>query len=119
MDERIPLDGLARDCFISHHRDRMPVVLGAGSQAKLFFLHVYPQVPRVMTRGTIRRTFAVVLWVIQTQCLLQIIVNRIRIILHDRKRGQQLMIGTFIAMSLINISVFCIWIPARMQISLR
>lgn len=29
------------------------------------------------------------------------------------------MIGTFVAMSLINVSVFCIWMPARMQISPR
>lgn len=119
MEKWIPLDGLARDCFVSCHRDRMPVVLGQGSQAKLLLLHVHPQVPRVMIRGMTRLTFAVVLWVIQTQCLLQIIVNRIRIILHDRKRGQQLMIGTFVAMSLINVSVFCIWMPARMQISPR
>ncbi|KAF1915889.1 hypothetical protein BDU57DRAFT_209823 [Ampelomyces quisqualis] len=57
------------------------------------------------------------LWVFQTQCLLQIIVNRIRIILHDRKRGRMLMIGTLICMSLVNVSVFSIWIPARLQIS--
>lgn len=56
-------------------------------------------------------------WAIQTQLLLQIIINRIRIILHDKKRGRQLTIGTAIVVTLINISVFCIWIPARLQIS--
>ncbi|KAF2823001.1 hypothetical protein CC86DRAFT_299984 [Ophiobolus disseminans] len=60
-----------------------------------------------------------VCWTVQTQLLLQIIINRIRIIMPDRKRGKQLMIGTAIYMSLINISVFCVWIPARLQISAK
>ncbi|KAH7409904.1 hypothetical protein DE146DRAFT_643284 [Phaeosphaeria sp. MPI-PUGE-AT-0046c] len=57
------------------------------------------------------------LWTVQTQCLLQIIINRIRIIIQDRRRGKHLMIVFLILMTLVNISVFCIWMPARMQIS--
>lgn len=58
-------------------------------------------------------------WVIQIQLLPQIIINRIRIILQDRVRGRRLIIGTAIYVTLINISVFIIWIPARLQISPR
>lgn len=58
-------------------------------------------------------------WSIQVQLLLQIIINRIRIILADRRKGRMLMIVTAVLVTLINISVFCIWMPARLQISNR
>ena len=61
----------------------------------------------------------VFLWAIQIQLLLQIIINRIRIILLDRKRGRILVIIVAVFITLLNISVFCIWIPARLQISRR
>ncbi|KAI0606292.1 hypothetical protein TUN205_09470 [Pyrenophora tritici-repentis] len=60
-----------------------------------------------------------VCWVFQIQLLPQIIINRIRIILQDKKRGRRLTVITAIIITLINISVFCIWIPARLQISDR
>ncbi|KAJ4374852.1 hypothetical protein N0V83_001930 [Neocucurbitaria cava] len=56
-------------------------------------------------------------WSIQVQLLLQIIINRIRIILDRKERGRQLIIGTAILVTWINISVFCVWIPARLQIN--
>ncbi|KAJ4359161.1 hypothetical protein N0V95_002413 [Ascochyta clinopodiicola] len=56
-------------------------------------------------------------WSIQVQLLLQIIINRVRIILADKRKGRLLMIGTAIIVTMINISVFCIWMPARLQIS--
>ncbi|KAL1602195.1 hypothetical protein SLS59_004882 [Nothophoma quercina] len=58
-------------------------------------------------------------WSIQVQLLLQIIINRVRIILPDRRKGRYLMLGTAIIVTMINISVFCIWMPARLQISER
>jgi hypothetical protein len=39
--------------------------------------------------------------------------------MQDRTRGRQLTVGTAAVVTLINISVFCIWIPARLQISQR
>ncbi|KAF2135049.1 hypothetical protein P153DRAFT_270873, partial [Dothidotthia symphoricarpi CBS 119687] len=57
------------------------------------------------------------LWSVQVQLLLQIIINRIRVILPDRARGRRLMITTAIAVTLVNISVFVVWIPARLEIS--
>ncbi|KAJ4984244.1 hypothetical protein SVAN01_10285 [Stagonosporopsis vannaccii] len=58
-------------------------------------------------------------WSIQVQLLLQIIINRVRIIMTDRRKGRLLMIGTAVVVTLINISVFIIWMPARLQISSR
>ncbi|KAF2738788.1 hypothetical protein EJ04DRAFT_411856, partial [Polyplosphaeria fusca] len=62
-------------------------------------------------------TSLLVLWGIQVQLLLQIIINRIQVILLDRKKGKILCIGVAVIVTLITISVFCIWIPARLQIS--
>ncbi|CAA9964761.1 hypothetical protein PTMSG1_08120 [Pyrenophora teres f. maculata] len=56
-------------------------------------------------------------WCIQVQLLLQIIINRIRVIVPDRRRSKMIMIVTAIFVTAINISVFNIWIPARLQIS--
>ncbi|KAH7069160.1 hypothetical protein BKA63DRAFT_102191 [Paraphoma chrysanthemicola] len=56
-------------------------------------------------------------WCIQVQLLLQIIINRIRVIVPDRRRSFNIMVGTAVFVTAINISVFNIWIPARLQIS--
>ena len=54
---------------------------------------------------------------IQVQILLQIIINRVSVLLVDRRRATQIKWGVAGLITLINISVFCIWIPARLQIS--
>ncbi|KAF2682185.1 hypothetical protein K458DRAFT_479029 [Lentithecium fluviatile CBS 122367] len=56
-------------------------------------------------------------WCIQVQLLLQIIINRIRIIVPDRQHSKLIMIWTAVIVTAINISVFNIWIPARLQVS--
>ncbi|KAF2010181.1 hypothetical protein BU24DRAFT_400921 [Aaosphaeria arxii CBS 175.79] len=56
-------------------------------------------------------------WCIQVQLLLQIIINRIRVIVPDRRKSKHIMIATATVVTMINISVFCIWIPARLQVS--
>ncbi|KAF5724465.1 hypothetical protein FMUND_762 [Fusarium mundagurra] len=58
-------------------------------------------------------------WALQVQFLLQIIVNRCGILLTDKKKAYRLkvLIGTLI--TAVNISVYCIWIPARLQVSER
>jgi hypothetical protein len=84
-----------------------------------FFLSIRKSIQHLSTAHQVADYTLVLLWTIQTQCLLQIIVNRIRIIVHNRKKGKWLMIGTLVYMSLINVSVFCIWVPARMQINSR
>lgn len=57
------------------------------------------------------------IWVIQIQCLLGIIVNRIALLTIDHKKIKKIRWGVIILIGLINISVFCIYIPARLQIS--
>ncbi|KAF2442576.1 hypothetical protein P171DRAFT_417854 [Karstenula rhodostoma CBS 690.94] len=56
-------------------------------------------------------------WCIQVQLLLQIIINRIRLIVPDRHRSRMIMIVTAALVTGINVSVFSIWIPARLQIN--
>ncbi|KAH5153104.1 hypothetical protein HBH69_133750 [Parastagonospora nodorum] len=56
-------------------------------------------------------------WCIQVQLLLQIIINRIRVIVPDRQRSRRIMIGTAVFVTFINVSVFFIWLPARLQVS--
>ncbi|KAK4159812.1 hypothetical protein QBC43DRAFT_221101 [Cladorrhinum sp. PSN259] len=61
----------------------------------------------------------VFLWAIQIQCLTQILVNRISLVLFDREFARRLKFGVGVAIGLVTISVFCIWAPARLQISQR
>jgi hypothetical protein len=48
---------------------------------------------------------------------MQIIINRIALLMHRQEKARKLKWGVFAVMFAINISVFCIWIPARLQIS--
>lgn len=59
------------------------------------------------------------LWALQVQFLLQIIVNRISILFTVKEKAVHLKIAVAVLITLINISVYCIWIPARLQISER
>ncbi|KAK2742720.1 hypothetical protein CKAH01_18457 [Colletotrichum kahawae] len=53
----------------------------------------------------------------QVQCLMQIIINRIAILIPIQSHASRLKWGVFGILLAINISVFCIWIPARLQIN--
>ncbi|GAA6044366.1 hypothetical protein JCM8097_006460 [Rhodosporidiobolus ruineniae] len=57
------------------------------------------------------------LWAFQIQILLQIIINRVNLLWSDHRHQQWLKYGTAAAIGLINVSVYCIWLPARMGIS--
>ncbi|KAI0480050.1 hypothetical protein GGR56DRAFT_251471 [Xylariaceae sp. FL0804] len=62
--------------------------------------------------------FAIIfLWSIQVQMLLQIIINRIALLMVIPGRARKLKLVVFLILLAINISVCCIWIPARLQIS--
>jgi hypothetical protein len=56
-------------------------------------------------------------WSIQIQFTLQIIINRIALLLVNKRNINRVKWGVALIASLINISGFCIWIPARLQIS--
>ncbi|KAK9416011.1 hypothetical protein SUNI508_09971 [Seiridium unicorne] len=57
------------------------------------------------------------IWALQVQFLLQIIINRCAILLPHSKLVWRLKIGVAVLITAINISVYCIWLPARLQIS--
>ncbi|KAF2141496.1 uncharacterized protein K452DRAFT_40231 [Aplosporella prunicola CBS 121167] len=61
--------------------------------------------------------FILALWVFEVQFILQIIVNRVAIISMHRRMVNYIRWGTVIFIMLVNISVFCIWIPAQMQVN--
>ncbi|KAI5459738.1 hypothetical protein BGZ63DRAFT_359620 [Mariannaea sp. PMI_226] len=56
-------------------------------------------------------------WALQVQFLLQIIVNRCGILLTDQKKTYRLKVAIATLITAVNISVYCIWIPARLQIT--
>ena len=58
-----------------------------------------------------------VLTACQIQCLLQIIINRIAILIPSKKKVLWIKWGTAVLITSINISVYCVWVPARLQIS--
>ncbi|KAH7111353.1 hypothetical protein B0J11DRAFT_619929 [Dendryphion nanum] len=73
-------------------------------------------------RGTIRPSFQlffglVCMWVVQIQLLMQIIINRISLLSVRRSVATRLKWTVAAILGVINISVFIIWIPARLQIS--
>lgn len=57
------------------------------------------------------------LWALQVQFLLQIIINRCAILVSDHRFVFKLKWGVAALITAINISVYCIWVPARLQIS--
>ncbi|KAF4448056.1 hypothetical protein F53441_8487 [Fusarium austroafricanum] len=61
--------------------------------------------------------FLLCLWVVQIQCICGIIINRISLLMVDRRNAFKIRWITAAVLGLINISVFCIWIPAQLQIS--
>lgn len=59
--------------------------------------------------------FILLLWVFEVQLLMQIIINRIAII-HERPQTiRWIKWGTFVGILIVEILVFCIWIPAHMD----
>ncbi|QRW01346.1 hypothetical protein RhiLY_00343 [Ceratobasidium sp. AG-Ba] len=72
--------------------------------------------------GVIKHSFwfyfmTVTIWALQVQFLLQIIVNRICILLPTPNRRFWLKFIVAVWIGAINVSVYCIWIPAKLQIS--
>lgn len=53
------------------------------------------------------------------QCIMHIIINRIALIMYDARKVRRLKLAATLLIGVINITVFIIWIPARLQISER
>ncbi|KAI1490513.1 hypothetical protein F5X96DRAFT_544205 [Biscogniauxia mediterranea] len=63
--------------------------------------------------------FPLFLWVFQTQLIVQIIINRVALLMTDEPRARRLKWSAFGALLVVNAAVFCVWIPAALQISPR
>ncbi|KAI0481907.1 hypothetical protein F4859DRAFT_476379 [Xylaria cf. heliscus] len=62
--------------------------------------------------------FAIVtLWSLQVQCIIQIIINRVSFLMRNQTKVTWMKWGLAGLLLCINISVYTIWIPARLQIS--
>ncbi|KAH6874561.1 hypothetical protein B0T10DRAFT_415186 [Thelonectria olida] len=61
--------------------------------------------------------FIIVCWCFQTQLLVQIIVNRLSLLMVNREKASRLKWGAFAILTFINITVGIVWIPNRLQIS--
>lgn len=61
--------------------------------------------------------FIIVFWSTQVQCLIQIIINRVGLLMVIRSNATKLKWLCFLILLAVNVSVFCIWVPARLQIS--
>ncbi|KAI8945999.1 hypothetical protein F4801DRAFT_597169 [Xylaria longipes] len=59
----------------------------------------------------------VTIWCLQVQCIIQIIINRISLLMRNKKRVLWMKWGIAGILLCVNISVYTIWIPARLQIS--
>ena len=82
-------------CYLPRIRDRL---------LKFHFLHRIPVL------------FALLFfWVFEIQLLMQIIINRIFVVAENRKLVIRVKWITAAVITLINISVFCIWIPAHLN----
>ena len=53
----------------------------------------------------------------QTQLLVQIIINRLSLLMVNREKASRLKWGAFVILTFINITVGIVWIPNRLQIS--
>ncbi|KAI1840264.1 hypothetical protein JX266_013545 [Neoarthrinium moseri] len=61
--------------------------------------------------------FILTLWVFQSQLIVQIIVNRLSLLIMIPSHARRLKWAMFVTVAIVNISVFVIWIPARLEIS--
>ncbi|KAH6887042.1 hypothetical protein B0T10DRAFT_575493 [Thelonectria olida] len=73
-------------------------------------------------RGVIKPSFQfyffiIVFWSTQVQCLIQIIINRVGLLMVVRSNATKLKWICFLLLLAVNISVMCIWVPARLQIN--
>ncbi|KAI0596903.1 hypothetical protein F4775DRAFT_562369 [Biscogniauxia sp. FL1348] len=57
------------------------------------------------------------LWTVQVHCILQIIINRVGLLVMRKSRVRMLKMVVFLIIAAINVLVFCIWLPARLQLS--
>ncbi|KAK8074440.1 hypothetical protein PG997_009103 [Apiospora hydei] len=62
--------------------------------------------------------FAILIfWLIQMQCILQIVANRVSVLMASQREARNVKLGILLIMTFLTFSVACTWMPARLQIS--
>ncbi|KAK8123185.1 hypothetical protein PG984_011855 [Apiospora sp. TS-2023a] len=56
-------------------------------------------------------------WLIQMQCILQIVANRVSVLMASQREARNVKLGILLIMTFLTFSVACTWMPARLQIS--
>ncbi|ORY58557.1 uncharacterized protein BCR38DRAFT_74566 [Pseudomassariella vexata] len=64
-------------------------------------------------------TFFIILifWLVQMHCILQIIANRLSVLILHPQESRRLKLAVFSIVTFITVTVSCTWMPARLQIS--
>lgn len=83
-----------------------------GTICWLYLLHIIPPGFGIFFATT-------TIWAIQIQCVLQIICNRVGVLLPDDRSRLRLKLSVFAFVLLINISVYCIWVPSKMGVDVK
>ncbi|KAI0198882.1 hypothetical protein F4808DRAFT_434781 [Astrocystis sublimbata] len=87
--------------------------IASVSMGAITWLFLYGNIP-----PSFHFFFAIVtLWSIQVQCIIQIIINRIGLLMRNKRQVRLMQFGFAALLVCVNISVYTIWIPARLQIN--
>ncbi|KAF8917203.1 hypothetical protein CPB85DRAFT_216084 [Mucidula mucida] len=81
--------------------------------AVLSFLYMIKHIPPGLPLFLV----CIICWIVQVQCLMLIIVNRLCILWMKPRQKLILKVSVATIVSLISISTACIWIPAQLQIN--
>ncbi|KAF2970699.1 hypothetical protein GQX73_g2857 [Xylaria multiplex] len=111
--KRIYLDDMGGDRGVS----RFQYYMLAAPQGASPFTSSYVRGLMILFEKPVLTLILVTLWALQVQLLLQIIINRCLIIAHDKHFTEKLKIWVAVLITAVNISVYNIWIPARLEIS--
>jgi hypothetical protein len=91
----------------------LPPWEGGTNVSPLYLVHGFEERILTMHYSVPVLFFILFLWVFQIQLLMQIIINRIALIAEHRSTVRNIKWGTAAFVTAINVSVFCIWIPAH------
>ncbi|KAK8132177.1 hypothetical protein PG999_000350 [Apiospora kogelbergensis] len=73
--------------------------------------HHYPELAMTNPMET------VLFWLVQMQCILQIVANRVSVLMASQREARNIKVGIGLVMTFLTFSVACTWMPARLQVS--
>ncbi|KAK8062018.1 hypothetical protein PG994_008384 [Apiospora phragmitis] len=82
------------------------------------FFAILNEPPAMMAQElTVGVRATVLFWLIQMQCILQIVANRVSVLMASQRESRNIKLGILLIMTFLTFSVACTWMPARLQIS--